>query len=461
MNDTAQGHASWLIGSGERHLLVDPVLAQSFGTTAELQFVLNPSRNIDVDSLPPVDGILLTTEHLQHFQPRSFRTLLERGCLPPVHVHRMFPACASDVLVGMGFEVVRHGDGEEANVGPWRFAFFTNPGNVHFWDSRVAALVVRDGRHAMVVQSDTLPSAALAAHVGRISTPLRCVIATYNALLTHQGGGAGLSNALPIKPRTQRGAAGIRLLAGALVEPFRALPPSPMILMAGSGFVDSKGVLSPSGSRLQELARIADALSMGTRIAAPSPGQRVELEPNGAWDEVAWVQRTPLKDGAPAPRVESPWRFTQVHETGEGQVSAEALRDMARAIIGSPFGRELLRMERYLGRWLGAERFVIQLLDGEGADLVLDLSRVEFVRRAPSGDAALRAFPFGLRTTGADLSAVLRGHLQIWELSMVAARQWYVCESSRSPMAFLYSYFNEAVQPELARRCFESELGVR
>lgn len=145
---------------------------------------------------------------------------------------------------------------------------------------------------------------------------------------------------------------------------------------------------------------------------------------------------------------------------GTVHIDPAALRELARAMVGSPFGRELLRVGHYLGRWLGPERFVLQFVDGEGADLLLDLSLVEFVRRPLSGDAALRSFPFGIRTTEADFAAVLEGRLQIWELSMVGARQWYVCDRFKSPMACLYTIFNEAVRQDLARASYAHDLRV-
>lgn len=451
---------SWMLGTAEHHLLVDPVLTPSFGTTPALQFVIDPPRHIDVDAMPQVDAILLTTEHLQHFQPRTFRLLAERSRRPNVHVHRMFPTCASDILTRLGFEVVRHANGEEASAGPWRFAFFTNPKETHCWDSRVAAVVVRDHLHTVVVQSDTLPSRALAAHVRRSPTPLRCVIATYNALLAEQGSGAGLTNALPIRERAQRGAAGVRLLAGALVEPFRALPPTPHLLIAGSGYKDSRGVMQAPARTPQAIARIADELSLGTRVIAPLPGQRTCLESGEDWRDVPWIERVPTRAATTEALGEGAGRLAGIYADAPGGLNEHALRELARAIVGSGFGRELLRVGHYLGRWLGPERFVIQLVDGEGFDLVLDLCIVDFVRRPLSGDAALRTYPFGVRTTEADFAAVLRGHLQIWEFSMVAARQWYLCNRFVSPMAFFYSYFNEAIHQDLARVSFERDLLV-
>lgn len=460
MHLTFLGHMSWMLGFGEHHVLVDPVLAASFGTTAALQFAIDPAREVDIGAMPRVEAILLTTEHIQHFQPRTFRKLAERGHRPPVHVHRMFPSCASEVLQGLGFEVVRHADGEEARLGPWGVAFFSHPHKAHFWDSRVAALVVRDPSHAVLIQSDTLPSPSLAAHVQRCAVPLRAVVATCNAGAVEEGSGAGLSNALPILDRAQRGAVGVRLLAGALIEPFRALPPTAYLLVAGSGYKDARGSLRAPARALRDMVEVADALSLGTRVVAPLPGERIHLDDDRDRDAVAWVRRETTPEVGPSQAPAASGRLSPVFPGGSARVDPSALRELARAIVGAPFGRELLRVGHYLGRWLGPERFVLQFVDGEGADLLLDLSIVDFVRRPLSGDAALRTFPFGVRTTEADFVALLEGRLQIWELSMVGARQWYVCDRFHSPMACLYSTFNEAVRQDLARAAYAHEVRV-
>ena len=111
MKLTMIGHQSWSLQAGNNHVLIDPVLGRGFGSDADRQFAIVPTRNVDLHRMPAVDGIVLTTEHLQHFHPASLRRLSsDYGHLlkrKVVYVPELFPGAAEAIVRACGYEVQR------------------------------------------------------------------------------------------------------------------------------------------------------------------------------------------------------------------------------------------------------------------------------------------------------------------------------------------------------------------
>jgi len=72
------GHATFLVQIGGLNLLTDPMFSSRAGPLA----FLGPRRKvppaIDLDALPPLDGVLLSHNHYDHLDDRSVRRLVER-----------------------------------------------------------------------------------------------------------------------------------------------------------------------------------------------------------------------------------------------------------------------------------------------------------------------------------------------------------------------------------------------
>ncbi|MCF9014283.1 hypothetical protein GIV33_16585, partial [Pseudomonas carnis] len=107
MQLTMIGHESWSLQAGDCHVLIDPVLGGGFGSDTDRQFAIIPARNVDLQRMPAVDGIVLTTEHLQHFHPASLRRLssdcghlLKRKV---VYVPELFPGAAEAIVRACGY----------------------------------------------------------------------------------------------------------------------------------------------------------------------------------------------------------------------------------------------------------------------------------------------------------------------------------------------------------------------
>lgn len=96
---TFLGHQGWLLETGRRRVLVDPLLTETFGHGGVVG-ALHPPRDLDVASVPPVDAVLLTHEHEDHFDIPSLHRL-DRAI--PVFLSSRSSFAARRTLRAMGF----------------------------------------------------------------------------------------------------------------------------------------------------------------------------------------------------------------------------------------------------------------------------------------------------------------------------------------------------------------------
>jgi hypothetical protein len=99
---TFLGHQGWLVRSKETTLLVDPLLREEFGEIHALGYRVFPPRRLDLAKLPPVDALVLSHEHDDHFDIPSLARL-SRSI--PVHLSARSSTAARSILGTMGFTV--------------------------------------------------------------------------------------------------------------------------------------------------------------------------------------------------------------------------------------------------------------------------------------------------------------------------------------------------------------------
>jgi hypothetical protein len=75
---TFLGHQGWMFGAGGTHIMVDPLLGDSFGVMPEGGLRVFPPRKVNVAAAPPVSAVLFTHEHDDHFQIASLAQLDRR-----------------------------------------------------------------------------------------------------------------------------------------------------------------------------------------------------------------------------------------------------------------------------------------------------------------------------------------------------------------------------------------------
>jgi hypothetical protein len=100
---TYLGHQGWSFRSKEGHVFLDPVF-RTIGN-AGVQLPVWPDREIDVARLGKIAGLVLSHEHSDHFDIETLYRMPWRG---PVHISDRSSAAMRQLLLDLGYTVVRH-----------------------------------------------------------------------------------------------------------------------------------------------------------------------------------------------------------------------------------------------------------------------------------------------------------------------------------------------------------------
>ncbi|WP_044875312.1 MBL fold metallo-hydrolase [Pseudomonas sp. LFM046] len=460
MKLTLIGHESWSIQAGGTHALVDPILGPSFGSDPQRQFTIFPAREVLLERLPAVDGIVLTSEHLQHFHPASLRYLknsLGRRLLQPtVLVPELFPGAAEEIVRRCGLDVRRVDSQAEFHIGELTCRFYMPHTGVLYWDNRVASLHVEHrGGEALFIQSDTRIADSYYSDVneGRVAEP-QVMVVTNNFQASSSEETIGLDNLLPVADARYSRISGLRLLEEIIHQPVRRLQRVPALILAGNGYRDPLGNMRQPWSN-EELADISSELSLLRAVHCLKPGQCFDVECASLGKPVDWV--TLRSQGEQRLRPER-CEHAEGPRTSVARIKRH-LDEMAKTWLIGRYGQVLMAQSEYLGQSVGPCRLVLQLLRGDASlQLVLDITRVEFVEAPYEGLAVIKRYPYGIRVDYDDFLSLLAGDLQIWEVMNLSASQWYVCDRYDSPLAFWLEYYNEQVDARRALRSYEQSL---
>lgn len=111
---TFLGHQGWLVRTDRTCLLIDPLLRDDFGDVHALSYRVFPPRVITADAFPPIDALVLSHEHDDHFDIPSLATLDRKI---PIYLSARSSSAASGVLAEMGFTVHRWLPGVAVRIG--------------------------------------------------------------------------------------------------------------------------------------------------------------------------------------------------------------------------------------------------------------------------------------------------------------------------------------------------------
>ncbi len=99
---TFLGHQGWLFQTERACLLVDPLLEEEFGQVHVLTRRVYPPRVLQPAAFPPIDAVILTHEHDDHFDIPSLCKLDRRI---PIYLSARSSTAAAKILAAMGFAV--------------------------------------------------------------------------------------------------------------------------------------------------------------------------------------------------------------------------------------------------------------------------------------------------------------------------------------------------------------------
>ncbi len=468
MELTYLGHQGWCFSEVDSHLLVDPILTDSFGSSPWLRFTVSPKRLIDCEGMPRPVAVVITNEHLDHMHLPSLKLL---PVDVPVLVHSLTSAVAVEAITQLGLAVTRAQEGETHQFGDLSVQLYRGWDDAPFWENRVSQAHVfpSDDRSAgAYIQSDTLVNPSGRAVLDCSPT---FFIATHNAQVPPPGFRGALDNLLPLDDERATQALGLDLIHDLLETYPRLMPSTRCVVLSGGGYRQVPEKHGPfRWADFAALETIARTLALGVDVVGPRPGESFSLEDGRLRrGNVPWVtcysSESPMTDdrgcGSAPDMPEIAYELPPVNVAGDEAVASAVIEGelprLARTILVSELGRDLLRANEYLGQGLGPHRFVLHLRtrDGAAQAQALNVNRARFELLAGDLRSLIYAVPFGIDCNLVDLADVIGGRLQIWELATARMNQWYVTDRFRSPVAFLYAYFSEQCRPDIAQLLYQ------
>ncbi|MBX9702561.1 MAG: MBL fold metallo-hydrolase [Silvanigrellaceae bacterium] len=471
MEVTFLGHQGWMLSSQETHILIDPVLTDTFGTSKELQFKIYPPRSIDHNQLPKLSGIFITNEHLDHFHLPSLK-LLDKSI--PIYVGRVMPDCVKNTIKQLGFELFELSNTESVKLVNLNITFYIGSPSVPFWEKRCYQLYVMDENEIGVfIQSDTLVNQFFISQVNEKLIPCpKIFIATNNAQILPQDMYGAFDNLLFLDSSSKNGCTGINFLEEVLIQYPAQLPEISILLLSGSGYIIDHDNAKPFlFSEVNKLNEYLDELALGTQAKILYPGEQVRYKCSKiqAPQQLDWIKlnfslyeqinNRLITNSSPTYSLIEPIFFEHddlfdLHL----ELIEQELINMAQHLLLSVLGRSLLLVNEYLNGPLNAYRFVIELKRKSKNSIIfqLDVNAACFKMTTASNDDLTHQYPFGLILYFSDFIALLQGKIQIWELATANMRQWYLGDKLESPVAFLYAYFSEQIRPDLAYQVYKT-----
>jgi L-ascorbate metabolism protein UlaG (beta-lactamase superfamily) len=434
---TFLGHQGWLFSTGNTNVLLDPLLCEGFGHDPRGNgFDVFPPRRIDFARCPPIDAVLFSHEHEDHFNVPSIERLDRRI---PIHLSARSSTAARTILAELGFAVELLRPGKPFAVGdlailplPQTSLTGSHPGE---WDSLALYLRDRAGDGSFFTTVDHRPQRATFERLRRRRL--------HPALLSYADNESDLSALFPWAAQSGDGDQSLadelrELLEGAIPDD---LCPETIVLCANG--LAPRGDLAWMNAGMfhrdprRAVARLRE--HYGERFVAPLPGDTMVLLGGrrvGGMRPAPWIEPCPESDWPrrgsgetpPAPFAPATGRLRL--DAAERARLASALADFARYLYGSS-----LFMETYLldAKATGDRRPTMGLELLEGDDVESAHAHGGAVRAWDPNGCAFREealtrpqekLAVGIRCWASDLLAVLEVEMPAASLTLGRMSGW-------------------------------------
>lgn len=274
---TFLAHQGWLFRAQGYSLLVDPLLGESFGHGGLLGQIY-PPRELDVSAFPPIDAIVISHEHDDHFDIPSLHQLDRRI---PVYLSTAVSEAGRDLLHSMGFcRVLPLHPGHEHRLGPLRLTTFAidHRGRGHGDEWEVYPFVLRDeqGDGSFASSIDVPPPTSMLLALSKLAPRpgIWCYANNFTSA-AHQR--LGTDRPAPTcEPATL---ASLVLRRYAAIEREWGQPAAALICGAGWSFAGTRKALNHAVFPLSSdaLAQSLAALAPNSRCIAATPGLTIHM----------------------------------------------------------------------------------------------------------------------------------------------------------------------------------------
>ena len=434
---TFLGHQSWQFSTGSTNVLLDPLLCEGFGHDPRGHgFDVFPPRHIDFARCPPIDAVLLSHEHEDHFHIPSIERLDRRI---PIHLSARSSTAARAILAELGFAVELLRPGKPFAVGdlvilplPQTSLAGSHPGE---WDSLALYLRDRAGDGSFFTTVDHRPQRATFERLRR--RRLR------PALLSYADNESDLSALFPWAAQAGDGA---QSLADELRELRDGAIPADLrpetILLCANGLAPRGDLAWMNAAMFHRDPRTAVARlreNYGEQFLAPLPGDIIALlggRRAGAPRPSPWLKALPESDwprrgsGGTPPAPFAPATGRLRLDAAERDRLARALADFARYLYASSLFMEIYLLD---AKATGERRPTMGLELLEGDDVESAHTRGGTVRVWDPNGCAFREEPLthpqeelavGVRCWAGDLLAVLEAKMPAASLTMGRMSGW-------------------------------------
>jgi hypothetical protein len=452
---TFLGHQGWSFRTERSHVLLDPLLEETFGI-GNVPLAVWPPRILRLDAMPKVDAVVLTHEHEDHFHPPSLARL-DRGTR--IHLSARSSTAAREIVKEMGFSLELLRPGEETTIGDLRVLPLSpdHVATVHDDEWDTLAVLVRDaGGHGSFFSTVdvTLTARMLGAVMAR-TAPIPVVTFTNNTQTR-----APLQGWAEPPPRMEEGLAEDMLRQQKILS--AALGPCRLTVVCGGGFhypgplewldrhafpADSERACALVEVRAAGAFRAAHAgltirLRGGEIAGTEDTSPFVETVPRDLW---------PVRDYDPSSAV--PAAFDPL--TGRRELSPDERQELEGHLLELAaflYGRSLFRALLSLtGPTSKKASFVVAARDDRRELLyAYDPPACGF---APVDQATGDDFVAGLSAWGTDLLALLRGEISLTALA-ATAREWSAAVPVLSLFPDLWLFAHPLRRPDVMLRAY-------
>lgn len=427
---TFLGHQGWTFQTDEACLLVDPLLREEFGEAQALEYRVHPPRDLRLEALPPVDAVVLTHEHDDHFDLPSL-ALLDRRI--PILLSARSSTAAHHILRQMGFQVrplvpatpVRFGDLEVLPLWGDHVQAYT----ADEWDTLpyLVSQTGGDGSFFSAVDVEVVP-----AHIELVRQ--RCerpglVAWTNNALdwshvFTWQS------------PPGDQTAHFAQLMdrAHGMIAHFWGEPAATLTCAGGFSFCGEQAWLNQRvfHADMDRLCRAMEALYPTRRVVATRPGQTFRMLGNQlveTLEEAAFLGTAPMASWPARVQVAIDRLPDYPPATGRTTLTDDdvallhsRLAEFARMLVGSPLFKALYSIPdaAVQGR---APTFAFALRDAQ-RPLVLEYNPNGCIFQPGRMERPYETYLAGMECWGSDLLAVLGGELGQTAIGFGRSRFW-------------------------------------
>ena len=417
MKITFLGHQGWRCESGGRSFLLDPI-REEIGN-GRVRLPVWPARRLDLAALGPIDAVIVSHEHNDHF---SLDTLAALPAPCPVYVPDLASLAMTKAIAELGFPVVRY-----TALRPFTLCgleLTALPGLYNALEPDTYALLVRAADGASFLTSiDTVAHPDVLGWLAR-----HCPVRTLDNLTNNF-----------VEPRQRlvtdpsSAARSRAAVVGTMLEFVQKFAPRRAVV-SGQGwcFKGTKAKLNHSFFSVDNAWLTATARELAPQVAwfDGTPGMRFTLAGDAlSVDTVAEVELGPLvsrefdANAARSPEPFPPWSGVETLQPER----LRAVRDFVTAELGRIIGGHapnLMQRLYYLKFQdtpsLASALYLVVRNGAARHAFELDYGRLEFVETQAGG----RPAAVGIELWASDLELMLRAEEDAYMIAESAVRTW-------------------------------------